>query len=263
MASGVQFRPPRKVTVVDSIIEQFISLIQNGTLKPGDRLPTERELLQMFGVSRSSVREALQGLVAMDLIDVRVGEGTFVKGFKPHLGRDLDLEILSSTLQREMRLHVNQARLMLEREILSLAIEKITEKDQKAIMQALEEYEAHQHLVSEKAGVSAHDRIHLAIAEATGNPILVRILQTLLDLVPKSLRDRGLQFGTPEEVAKRVEREHMIHRHLCEAVVRKDKLAALDWMERHAKAEEDIILTFYGSALEGTREEGAGKLSEI
>lgn len=255
MAHSVQLQPPRRVTVVDSIIEQIISLIQNGTLKPGDRLPSERELMEMLGVSRSSVREALQGLAAMDLIDVRVGEGTFVKGFKPHLGRDLDLEALSSALQKEMRLHVNQARLMLEREILSLAVEKITEESAKPIMQALAEYEAQIRLVPEEAGWPAHDRIHLAIAEATGNPILVRILQTLLELVPRPLRDRGLQFGTPEKVAQRIERERMIHRHLCEAVVRRDKPAALEWMERHAESEEDIIHAYYGGVVEGAHEQ--------
>jgi len=211
----------------------------------------------MLGVSRSSVREALQGLAAMDLVETRPGEGTFVKEPKHYFGLDMGIETLSSALQKEMRHHLNQARLVLEQGIVSLAAEQITEASSKALLQALQVYEAPLEAVSSEEGNwSGHDQLHLAIAEATGNPILVRILHTLLDLVPMTLRNKGSLNSTSEEAARRLEVERNIHRQMCEAVIRGDGPDACEWMARHAEHEEQIINHYYGSlenSLEGTR----------
>jgi len=244
--SSLKLQPPRRVTIVESIIKQIVSLIQDRTLNPGDKLPSERKLMEMLGVSRSTVREALQGLTAMGLVEGRAGEGTFVKETKPHLNLDMDIATLSSALQREMRHHLNQARLILEQDIVTLAAEKGTEKDHQAILQALKEYEDHGPLVSEETGWPAHHQVHLAIAEATQNPILVLILQSLLDIVPAALQG-GVAVGTPAEVAERIETESDIHRQLCEAVVRGDAPAAREWMRRHAESEKRVIDDYYGA----------------
>jgi len=247
MADHLALQPPRRVTVVESIIEQLVALIQKGTLKPGDRLPSERQLMEMLGVSRSSVREALQGLAAMDLVEGRVGEGTFVKGFKPQFPLGLDIAALSTALQKEMRLHLNQARLIVEEDIVTLAAANGTDASRQAIMSALQQYEALQPLVSEEGGWPAHDQIHVAIAQATGNPILVRLIQMLLDLIPRALRDKGLMRGTPPEATARIEAERHIHRQLCEAIVAGDGPAAQEWIRRHARHEEQIVSEYYGT----------------
>jgi len=75
----ITLKQPRKITLVASIVEQLVENIQNGTLQPGDKLPSERQLIEMLRVGRSSVREALQGLVMMGLVEIRPGQGTFVK----------------------------------------------------------------------------------------------------------------------------------------------------------------------------------------
>ena len=242
--NSLKLQPPRRVTIVESIIEQIVALIQDGTLNPGDKLPSERKLMEMLSVSRSTVREALQGLAAMGLVDGRIGEGTFVKEKKPHLNLDMDIATLSSALQKEMRHHLNQARLILEQDIATLAAEKGTEQDHQAILQALEEYEDHGPLVSEETGWPFHDQVHLVIAEATQNPILVLILRSLLDIIPEPLR-RGLMVGTPAEVAERIETESNIHRQLCEAVISGDAPAAREWMRRHAESERQVIDSYY------------------
>jgi len=261
MAENLPLEPPRRVTVVDSIIEQLVSLIQQGALKPGDRLPSERQLMERLGVSRSSVREALQGLAAMGLVEGCVGQGTFVRASRLQFSPDLDITTLSTYLQREMRHHLNQARLFLESDTVTLAAQKINASSRAMLLKALEDYEAHRGTASEEKRWPAHDRMHLAIAEATGNPILVRVLQTLLDLVPKSLRDRGLLLGSSEQVAGRVEAERAYHRQLCEAIARGDAPAALAWMERHAEAESQLIDEYYGSIAEEAEKprEGGGK----
>ena len=237
-------QPPRRVTVVESIIEQLVSLIQSGSLRTGDKLPAERRLMEMLNVSRSSVREALQGLAAMGLVEQRAGEGTFVKAPKPHVLFDMDIAMLSSNLQRDMRHHLNQARLLMELDIVALAAAQATDEDRRAILAALGEYAERGPSVSEDKGWPAHDRVHLAIAEATQNPILVLILQSLLDLVPQPLR-RGLRAGTPQAVAERLRSEGEIHRQLCEAVIRGDGQAAQEWMRRHAENEDRVIDVYY------------------
>jgi GntR family transcriptional regulator, transcriptional repressor for pyruvate dehydrogenase complex len=247
--NSLGLQPPRRVTIVEAIIEQLVSLIQNGSLEPGDKLPAERKLMEMLNVSRSSVREALQGLAAMGLVEQRAGEGTFVKAPRLHVGFDMDIAALSSALQKEMRHHLNQARLMLELDIVALAAEKATEEDRRAIVDALEDYEAHGPAVSEDRGWPAHDRFHIALAGATQNPILVLILQSLLDLVPQPLR-RGLLTGTPEQIAERIRSEKEIHRHLCDAVIRGDVAGAQEWMMRHARNEDHVIDIYYQTGTE-------------
>ena len=243
-ALGLQ--PPRRVTIVESIIEQLVSLIHDGSLKPGDKLPSERKLMEMLNVSRSSVREALQGLAAMGLVEQRAGEGTFVKTPKLRVGFDMNIAALSTALQKEMRHHLNQARLLMELDIVALAAEKATDEDRRAIRRALEEYETRGPSVSEDKGWPAHDRFHLALAEATQNPILVLILQSLLDLVPQPLR-RGLLTGTAAQIASRIDSEKTVHQELCDAVIRGDADAAREWMMRHAENEDRVIDIYYQS----------------
>jgi GntR family transcriptional repressor for pyruvate dehydrogenase complex len=71
-------KPARKTSISDEIVNQIMSLISNGDLKPGQRLPSERELCKRFGAGRSSVREALRCLCIVGVLNARVGEGTSV-----------------------------------------------------------------------------------------------------------------------------------------------------------------------------------------
>lgn len=102
----VVFHPPRKVTIVESIVDQMVAQIQEGKLNPGDRLPSERHLIDILGVSRSSVREALQGLMVMGLVESRPGQGTFVSANRARLLPNLNSLAVADRLQREMRLQL-------------------------------------------------------------------------------------------------------------------------------------------------------------
>ncbi|SVE24582.1 uncharacterized protein METZ01_LOCUS477436, partial [marine metagenome] len=72
------YRQIERATVSDAIVDQLRGLVAQGILKPGDRLPSERELCKRFGVGRTSVREALKPLITMGLLEGRMGSGTFV-----------------------------------------------------------------------------------------------------------------------------------------------------------------------------------------
>jgi DNA-binding FadR family transcriptional regulator len=248
MTADLRLIPPQKVTIVDSIIEQVVGQIRDGKLRPDEKLPSEREMIDMLGVGRSSVREALKGLAAMGVVEIRPGEGTFVKTKPAESFLGQDIEPFSQGLQKKMRQDLNQARHLVEDAILTLACEQITEERGQAIQQALEFYEAHlRDAPPEQGAWPGHDDLHLAIAEATGNPILVQLLKTLLDLVPMTLRTKGFRDESPEQNARRREEECTYHRQICQAVLAGDAAAARDWMARHVEHEERIIAAFYGS----------------
>jgi len=77
------FKGVKTINTKQAIVHQLISLIKRGSLKPGDKLPSENELMEMLKVGRSSIREAKQILAAMNLIETRPGQGSFVKEVGP------------------------------------------------------------------------------------------------------------------------------------------------------------------------------------
>lgn len=79
-ATAVGFRPLKRTNLTSQVAESVRSYITDNGLRPGDRLPAERELTEMLGVSRNILREALKGLAAIGLIEARQGDGTFVSG---------------------------------------------------------------------------------------------------------------------------------------------------------------------------------------
>lgn len=238
-------KPPKKSTIVESIIDQLVNQIRNGTLKAGDRLPAEHKLVDMLMVSRSSVREALQGLVAMGLIEIHHGQGTFVKEPGVVFGLNGKIDIHPQALQKEMRLQLNRARLTLELGIISEAISKVNDASAVSIKQALNSYYLEYQEYPAIIDWSAHDKIHLTIAEATGNRFLVQMLQSLLDQVPQSLREGGVLLGNREEIKVNFDRDKLIHFGLCDAMINKEEARARDWMMQHALHEEEIINRYY------------------
>jgi len=245
MPQEITLKPPKKSTIVESIIEQLVNQIHNSTLKTGDRLPSEHELVEMLKVSRSSVREALQGISAMGLVDIRHGEGTFVKEPEAVFGLNDRIDTHPQALQKEMRLQLNRARLTLELGIISEAISQMNETSADSIMQALNDYYLNHQEYPAVIDWNAHDRIHLAIAKATGNRFLVRLLQSLLDRVPQSLREGGVLMGNRDEIRENFDRDRVIHYSLYEAIVRKDEVCARNWMMQHAQHEVEIINRYY------------------
>jgi len=246
VAAKLTFSSPQKITIVESILDQVVCQIRDGVLKPGDKLPSERQMIEMLGVSRSSVREAMQGLSAMGLVEIRPGDGTFVKDLRPRLSLADDNHAFTNELQREMRQDLNQARLVLEQGIISAIIEKINPECAENIIRALEAYEASVEAEIDAFDWSAHDAVHLAIAETSGNHFLVQILQHLLDFVPNLLRDKGMTNDNPEETWRNARLEKHIHRELCAAIVRGDSEQAHYWLEQHFAHEEEIIQNYYG-----------------
>src|SRR6201994_625914 len=109
-AIGSKIRPVSKVSISEDIAQQVLDLISSGALKPGQRLPSERELCKHFGAARSSLREALRGLSMIGVLTARVGEGTSVAadGGK-FLGKIMEWRVIAEKHDIENLLEVRVA----------------------------------------------------------------------------------------------------------------------------------------------------------
>jgi GntR family transcriptional regulator, transcriptional repressor for pyruvate dehydrogenase complex len=235
--------PPHRSTLVGDIVQQLLEQIQTGKLQAGDRLPTERQLMEMLNVSRASVREALQTLTGMGVIEARVGEGTFVKAMKPHWALELELRQMARTVQRQDRLHLLHARSVVEKGTIELAIANGAAQQLEKIRAATRAWvEA---CTPEDIKLGLHDQIHLTIAEATGNPLLVLVLQTLLEALPAAVRNHGIvgKDGARDQAA--LQQELDLHVQLTDAIVRRDLTAALAAFAAHQVQESRLIQQYY------------------
>ena len=181
-------RHVRKTKVYHEIVDQIRELISAGRIKPGDRLPPERELAELFKASRNSVRDAIRVLEQMGLIESRQGDGTYVRSVSAEdLAEPLALMLLQSRTQmRELW----EVRRVLEPSLAELAASRITDEE-------LDELEAILEAQRRKveAGATALEEdiaFHYGIAEAARNTVMLRTLDTLVDLLRQS-RERSLQ----------------------------------------------------------------------
>lgn len=179
------FKPIKDVKVYQQVIEQIKGMIKSGDLQPGDRLPSERDLVEHLQVSRTSIREALSALQLIGLVESRHGEGNFIRA-----GLDLNfLEPLSVLflLDRTPAAEVLQFRLLLEVESARLAATEAGPEQIAKIGAAVEYLERCQQ--DEEQSIRWDKELHYAIAEASGNRLLYNVVISISDLVDLSIED--------------------------------------------------------------------------
>jgi DNA-binding FadR family transcriptional regulator len=233
---------PRKVTVVEAIVEQIVRQIQSGKLKPGDRLPSERQLIEMLGVSRSSVREALQGLAVMGLVESRHGQGSFVSQNIARLLPNVDGPSLPHSLQRAMRLQLIEARRTVECPVAELAAARAGEE---GIVRLRKAFASYRDLILSdsyhQALAGPHSEFHIGLAELSQNPFFPPVVATLLQAVPQGLRES--EFNTLNEGQLRtiLRQEIVLHEAILTTVERAEPAAARAAMEAHMDFELHLI----------------------
>jgi GntR family transcriptional repressor for pyruvate dehydrogenase complex len=211
---------PRTKPVPELILDEITRLITEGILKPGDRLPSENELAERFGVGRSSLREAMRALQLLGIIEVIQGKGTFL--------RQTYVLPLASDWTRISRMglisQVMEARQIIEVAIAQLAAERATEEDIAAMRAAIRRAEqAHgDPMISGEASVE----FHLALAEATHNEVLALMYKTVRDLYLETARQTQM---TPGSVENRLQD----HRRILECVEQRNPELASKLMAEH------------------------------
>lgn len=179
----------RRPRVYQEVADRIQRMIASGHLRPGDRLPPERELAEQFGVSRTSVRDAIRVLELLGQVEARQGEGTIVReGALVNMVAPLATAV---SMQRAFVGDLMEVRLLLEPAMAAHAAERAT-SDELAELDALL---ARQEL-KVREGVAAVDEdaaFHYLIARASRNQVVLRVVDVLMDLLRES-RQRSLQL---------------------------------------------------------------------
>lgn len=216
--------PIRRRTTSDSIAEQIQESIHVGSLKVGDRLPSERALSEQLGVGRLSVREAVRLLIARNVVEIRPGDGTFVKRMSSD---DLAEPIRHFlVLNRQAVPDLVEARLVIEIECAGLATERLTAADEAQLIAVLETMERHYLAHDWEQYVEADARFHLLLCQASRNTILLEFIKALLGMVVETARRKG-------DLHEATRRALEGHRKILAAVRARDIAAARAAMREH------------------------------
>jgi GntR family transcriptional repressor for pyruvate dehydrogenase complex len=157
------------------VVDRIRTLLEDGTLQPGDKLPPEREFARTLGISRSSLRAGIGYLAAMGLLQVRHGVGAFLSESPTQFGA-ASLPFLDALHGYEMG-QLFEARRVLEGHLAALAADRTTERHLAQMAEELEEMDA---TVGTPQDYLIHDvRFHRIVAQAAGNSILAAIMESL------------------------------------------------------------------------------------
>jgi GntR family transcriptional repressor for pyruvate dehydrogenase complex len=207
----------------EQIVEQIEQLILDGKLRPGDQLPSERELAEQFSVSRTAVREAVKALSEKGLVEIEAGRGTFItQGVSKALRHSLDWVVRFGEGNRLADLV--QVRAILEPEIAVLAAEKATEQDIESLERAVNVMDSA--IDNADVYVEADLEFHLALASATQNHLITTLIDPIVDL----LREQRKRIFLVDGGAQRGQYHHKC---ILEAIKKHDPLAARRAMQEH------------------------------
>jgi len=200
-------RPVAKPRLHDQISEQINKLIAEGMLKPGDRLPPERELAERFKVSRNSVRDALRTLEAKGLVEIRQGDGTYIRETTVAELYQAMVDVLA--MKKESIREIMQVRKILEPGVAYYAAQNATPTQLKALEEILKQQEAKAAI--DDPGVEEDSQFHYLIAQMTGNGFLVSLLQLINESI-KDTRDIVLRYPDTRSATR------VGHRRIIEAL---------------------------------------------
>lgn len=176
--------------VADQVFQDLLLLIEKQQLTVGDRLPSERKLSEMLGVSRSSLRDAIQKMHSVGMIDSRKGAGNYIQ---KSIGKDWQmqyiLEPLGSLFESDplFRFDVQEARVILEEGTAWYAAQRATPEDIKKIEACYDALTQYQRNGDTDNAAKADANFHLTIAEASHNLVLIQMMRSVFQLLQSNV----------------------------------------------------------------------------
>jgi GntR family transcriptional regulator, transcriptional repressor for pyruvate dehydrogenase complex len=229
--SKVEFEAVRKTKVYEQVAQQLQRMIHDGLVKPGDKLPPERELAEMLQVSRGSLRDAIRTLELMGLLEPRQGEGTVV--CDPSAKSLINPLATVLLRQRELVGDLLEFRRMIEPTLAARAATKASEEELMALEEILKRQK--EKVDRGELAIDEDSEFHYAIAQAAKNSVVLKVLDAFMDLLRES-RERSLQLEG------RLQKSFLGHRRILSAIRRHDAEAAEAAMRRHIDEVEGIVL---------------------
>ncbi|NLU53265.1 MAG: FadR family transcriptional regulator [Clostridiaceae bacterium] len=219
----------------EAIIDSIKTDIMNGKIKPGQKLPPERELAKKFNVSRTSIREALRTLEILGVIKSVQGSGNYITG-------DVEKSLIESMsmmflLQQIDSLEFFQFREALELKAAMLAVQNIDDEK----IKKLEELVAKMGESEDEATRSALDKqLHDTIAAASKNSIIIQILNILSEVISQDIKERRSEILSDPKNAKRLQR---IHEEMVYSLKQRDARATYTAFSKHFDLIAEYIRT--------------------
>lgn len=212
-------------TLSQQVLEQIIHLLMDGRLQPGDKLPSELELMTQFDVSRPVLREALSSLETLEIIKRRPRGGTYING-----------KIGSSPFRAMLALSINnipaviEARMTLELGLVTIAAEKISEEQLEQLKKTIESIKRN----SDKNYGALDKEFHRIIAQSANNPVVEGMIDSLL--ISHEKTDSLISYREPEITV-----EH--HMAIYEALKEKNPIKSFQQMYKHLSYVREKILS--------------------
>ncbi len=226
-------RPVKAKRISDQVFEQLRELIYRGQLKPGEQLTPERELAELLGVSRTSVRNAINRLICMGLLEQRQGRGTFVRTPDYHQNNPLALALSTQESTLEDLLEV---RMGLECHAAALAALRADDKDIRLLRQNVAEMQ--EEVKSGRLGTEADVGFHMAVSYATRNPAQVQVMKNFSDFLFYAIRQSRVQlYEEPLEIEKILQQ----HKEILHCIEHQEAEKAYHAMRRHIRFVIDFV----------------------
>ena len=210
------------------VVNHIRAMIEDGTLKPGEKIPPEREFAQKLKISRASLRTGIGYMAAMGIMKVRHGVGTFITEGPPEIGKS-SLGLLGA-LHGFKSWQMFEARLLLESKMAALAAERGKEEHFTQLAEEVGEMYA---TIDDPEEYLIHDvRFHRTIAAASGNPILASLMETITSALYDGRRKTVSLTRSLKDSAD-------VHREIYRAIRNRNPDEAQRLMERHIQSAKD------------------------
>jgi GntR family transcriptional repressor for pyruvate dehydrogenase complex len=224
---GLREGPSAERQLTMQVVDHIRGLIERGVLKPGDRIPAEREFAKMLNISRASLRTGLGYMAAMGIVKVRHGVGAFVAEGPPELG-SASLALLSA-MHGFQPWQMFEARKILEGQLAALAAERGTPETFDAMAEELTDMFA---TLDDPQEYLIHDvRFHRLVAQASGNPILGALMESITGALYDERRHH-VQLASDRRASAEM------HREILRALRARDAAVARCTMEQHLQLAE-------------------------
>src|SRR6185503_8240911 len=234
-------RPGTRDTLSTQTLQQLIEWLRQDKFKPGSKLPSQNELIDRFGISRTGVREALQMMSVLNLIEIRPGLGCFVKQVSPEY--IINADVLAILLKKEAILQVVETRKIVEAGTAGLAAERGTLEDFWFIEDVLTRLE--RAIQRGETVATIAPEVHFGIAKATHNDVLTKLVRSFIHLMAKAGELIESEAEDPEAFKQN---ELVSHRQLYDVVRSGDPQQARESMMRHIAESEQLIVNSFRKA---------------